>query len=157
MSDDLWKQINAAPRQPKGPPEHVSAGELWAKLNEHPRPTRVVDFPRRDAEGKAIGQVAIWVLTQEEQMVCAATAERFAKERVKDGKPEDLGYETVYVNQAIVEVLYRVCRRVDDVKMPAFPSPGLIREKLTAEECQQLFESYLDVERAFSSTPAAAE
>lgn len=151
MSEDgtgLWSRINAAPQADRGngPPQNISASELWARLNESPRPHRIVDFPRLSADGTPIGQVAMWVLTQEEQMICASAAQRFAKEKVKDGKREDIGYETVYSNQSVVEILYRACRRADDVTLSAFPSPALIRERLTADECSVLFEKYLSVQ-----------
>lgn len=128
------------------PPNDVPAGALWIALQEMPRPTRTVAFPRNKPDGTPVGELAIWVLTQEEQMICSAAAEKFAKGKVKDGKRDDLGYATIYANASCVEILFRCCREVDNLKRSAFPSPELIRQTLTADECGRLFEHYLSVQ-----------
>jgi hypothetical protein len=129
-----------------GPPKDISPGMLWAKLQEMPRPSRTVEFPRLGPDNEPIGEVAIWVLTQEEQMMCSAAAEKFAKERVKDGKREDLGYETIYANESVVQILLRACRDPLDVSRSIFPTASAIRSSLTSEECGRLFEYYLSVQ-----------
>jgi hypothetical protein len=50
-----------------GPPKDVPARALWLKLRETPRPSEVVDFPRKGLDGLPVGRVRIQVLTQEEQ------------------------------------------------------------------------------------------
>lgn len=126
-----------------GPPGTIEASALWAVLARAERPFKVVDFPREDADGKAIGQVAIRVLTQEEQMICSAAAEKFAREHLKDAKKDELGYEAIYSNAAAIEVLCRACRDVSDVSRPAFPSPKMLSQALTADETGVLFQHYL--------------
>lgn len=49
-----------------GPPKDVPASELFLKLIEAPRPTEVIDFPRKGPDGKPVGRVRLQVLTQEE-------------------------------------------------------------------------------------------
>lgn len=93
-----------------------------------------------------MGQVAIWVLTQEEQMACNAEAEKIARRMLKDGKRGDLGYEALFNNEGAVQVIYRSCRDASDLSKPAFPGPQAIREGLTADECGMLFQHYLTVQ-----------
>lgn len=135
----------------------MSASELWLRLQEMPRPSRIVDFPRKGPDGDFLGKIRIWVLTQEEQMICASAAEKFAKERLKDGKRDDLGYETVYANASVVEVLYRTCRDAEEPSRPFFPTPQAIRQTLTADECGRLFEAYLSVELELGPVVAKLE
>lgn len=129
-----------------GPPENISASELWMLLQAEPRPHRVVDFPRLAQDGTPVGQMAIWVLTQEEQMAANAEAEKVARRMLKDGKRGDLGYEALFNNEGAVQVVYRACRNVKDLTQPAFPNPDAIRTKLTADEVGRVFEHYLTVQ-----------
>lgn len=129
-----------------GPPKDIHPSQLWLKLQEQPRPSKVVDFPRRGPDGEPIGQLRIRILTQEEQMICAAAAEEVARKHLKDGKKEELGYERLYADAVCVEVLFRACRDVDDPERAAFPTPALLQKQLTTEECAKLFEHYLTVQ-----------
>lgn len=129
-----------------GPPQDTPASQLWLALSSQERPDKLVDFPRRNMKGEPVGQLRIRILTQEEQMTCAASAERFARKHLKDSKADDLGYERVFTDAVCVEILFRACRDADDSKRPAFPSPEKLREALTTEECAKLFEHYLTVQ-----------
>lgn len=137
-----------------GPSKDIPASTLWLKLQELPRPTKIVDFPRFDESGKPIGQLAMRILTQEEQMICSAAAEEFTKKHLKDGKKDELGYERLYADSVCVEVLYRACRDADDVTRPAFPTPKSIRESLSTEECAKLFEHYMTIQLELGPTIA---
>ncbi len=131
-----------------GPPDNIPPSELWAKITATPRPSAEVDFPRKDKEGAPIGKLRMWVLTQSEQMICAAEAARVAKELLKDQRKDDpsLGYDNVYNNAASVEILARACRDANDVTRPAFPSPKLLRQNMTADEIAILTRLYLQVQ-----------
>lgn len=129
------------------PPESLTPDELWVQITQAPRPFRVVDFPRNDTTtGKPVGQIAIWVLTQEEAMICQTAAERFVREMLKENVPkkEDAqeGYINLYRNAACLEVLWRACRRTKDMKYPAFPSPGEMRKHMTTFEIGILQDHY---------------
>jgi len=130
-----------------GPPSDTAPSDLWRKLQAMPRPHRVVDFPRLDASGEPVGQIAIWVLTQEEQMISSTAAEKWTKEKLKDGSKGDLGYETVFSNEAVVQTLFRALRdpSSENLGRPAFPTPSAIRS-LTMDECGRLFEYYLSTQ-----------
>lgn len=126
------------------------AGDIWGAITAVPRPHRVVDFPRKMPEGKPAPRIAIQVLTQEEQMVCAAAAEDFARKtlnRDKGSIPRNdeahQGYDDLYKNAGAIEVLFRACRRVDDLKMPAFPSTAEMRREFSTDEVGVLFDHYL--------------
>lgn len=124
---------------------NLNPQQLWAAITETPRPSVVVDFPRNGADGKPIGQLRIQVLTQEEQLLCSAEAERFTKKAIKDLPKTDeaqLGYQNVYNNSAAVEVLFHACRRVDDPKEPFFPSREALKKYLTPDEVGILMMHY---------------
>ena len=110
-----------------------------------PRPSRVVDFPRNGADGKPMGELRVRVLTQEEQMLCSAEAERFTKKAIKDlpkGDEAQIGYQNTYNNAAAVEVLFHACRKKDDPELPFFPSRDVLRKFLTPDEVGVLMMHY---------------
>lgn len=129
-----------------GPSKNIEPSQLWLKLSSLERPFKLIDFPRHDEGGNPVGQLAMRVLTQEEQMSCTAAAEDFCKKHLKDGKKDELGYERMFSDAVCVEVLFRACRDADDPNRLAFPAPSSLREKLTTEECAKLFEHYLTIQ-----------
>ena len=134
------------------PPKDVSASELWTALTQIPRPWKVVDFPRVDPMTKeTVGQIAIWVLTQEEQIAASAEADQVAKKVLKDPQRQgeaNIGYENVYNNEATIQVLYRACRDVKDVSRPAFPSASMLRKHMSVDEISVLAVHYMQVQSA---------
>lgn len=129
-----------------GPPENIEASELWLALTQIPRPHRIVDFPRKiPGTDETVGKVAIWPLTQEEQMACNAEADRFTKELLKDPQKKDeanLGYAHTYANETAVQVLFRACRDPNNIQRAAFPAPKMLRAQLTTDEIGVLFRHY---------------
>ncbi len=133
-----------------GPPKDLTPSELWVALTTTPRPFKVVDFPRVDPITKdPVGQLAIWVLTQEEQIAACAEADRVAKQLLKDPQKQgeaNIGYENIYNNEATVQVLYRACRDVKDVLRPVFPSASMLRKQLSVDEISVLGLLYMQVQ-----------
>jgi len=125
--------------------------DLWGRITAVPRPHKLVDFPRRFPAGIDAPRIAIQVLTQEEQMVCAAAAEDFTRKSFlsrdksvqlpRDGEAHQ-GYDDLYRNAAAIEILFRACRNPDDLKKPAFPSPALMRAEFTNDETGVLMSHY---------------
>ena len=136
-----------------GPPD-IAPSDLWVQLQALPRPHRLVDFPRTGPDGNPVGQVAVFVLTQEEQVAANAAAEMFSRKLLKDGKRGDLGYEAIFNNEGAVQVLWRACRDTGNLKRHAFPTPVAMREQLTADEVGTLFEHYLTVQLELGPTLA---
>lgn len=127
----------------------MSPDELWARVCASPRPHKLIDFPRNDADGKTLGTVAIVVLTQEEQMLAAAETERYTKKAIKDlPKADDAkrGYDDCYNNRGAVEILFRACRRPDDPTRGFFPSPDEMQRVLTVDEVGILYRAYFVVQ-----------
>lgn len=129
------------------PPADIPPNELWLQITQMPRPFRVVDFPREDpVTGKPVAQLAMMLLTQQEAMTCQLAAEKFARAHMKDDMPRESeardGYQDLYRNAAAVEVLFRSCKRLEDVKLPFFPSPELMRKNLSQDEIGVLSMSY---------------
>lgn len=129
-----------------GPSKDIEPSELWLKLSSSERPHKVIDFPRKGLDGKPIASLAVQVLSHEEKTACDVAAEAFCRKHLKEYKKDDLGYEAVYGDAYIVEILYRACRDANDPKRPAFPSPSHVRE-LPTEECAVLFRQCLIIQR----------
>jgi len=130
-------------------PDHVDPSELWLALTALPRPHRIVPFPRTlPGTDAPVGELAIWPLSQEEQMAANAEADRFTKRLLKDPQQKDqanLGYHHTYSNEVAVQVLYRACRDPKSLERPAFPSPSLMRQRLSTDEIGVLFNHYCTV------------
>ena len=120
--------------------------QLWAEIMAVPRPHRLVDFPRQNPVTKApFGQVAILVLTQEEQMAASASAERFTRQLLKESPKQDdakRGYDDIYSNAAATEILFRACKRKEDLVSPFFPSAESIRRVMSLDEVSILMNHY---------------
>lgn len=76
-----------------GPDKNIPASELFLKLMETPRPSEVVDYPRKDESGNPVGKLRIQVLTQEEHDRARIAAHRTMKEQGLDR--EDMLGESV--------------------------------------------------------------
>jgi hypothetical protein len=130
--------------------EEVEPSELWLALTALPRPHRVVPFPRNlPGSDSPVGELAVWPLTQEEQMAANVEADRWTKKLLKDPQQKDqanLGYHHTYSNEVAIQVLWRACRDPKNIERPAFPSPALMRAKLSTDEVGVLFSQYLTVQ-----------
>lgn len=140
--------VAAAKGQRKG--EEIEPSELWLALTTLPRPTKEIPIPRNfPGTETPIGNIVMWPLTQEEQMAANAEADRWTKNLLKDPQKKDeanLGYQHTYTNEVAVQVLYRACRDVKNIERPAFPSPTLMRQKLSTDEIGVLFSEYCTVQ-----------
>jgi len=134
------------------PPKDISPQDLWTEITRIPRPHRIVDFPRKGPDGKPVAQIAMMVLTQEESMLSTSNTEKWVRKVMKDegslpnkGEP-DTGYSVLFQNRAVMEVLFRSSKRVDDLTKPFFPTVATMAEKLTTDEISVLSMSYLRVQ-----------
>lgn len=132
-----------------GPSADKAPADLWTLLTELPRPHTEVPFPRKHpVTGEPLTEkVAIWVLTEAELMSARAAADAYAKEMLSNPQKSgdaNLGYQEIFRNECIVEVICRACRNVKDLKAPAFPNPMLARKFLTSDEFSVLFQAYCD-------------
>ena len=122
-----------------GPPKGVDGSALWAQLAARERPTRVVDYP---GAGESPGQVALRILTMNEMQACRANADKEAKRLLATGTNGDLGYEDIYRNELVVQLVCTACRAPEDTRVPTFPTAKHARDKLTEDDFAVLFEAY---------------
>lgn len=121
----------------------LEPSELFLELVKAPRPHRIIDFPRTNpATGKPVGQVAIQLLTPEEQARSAAAAAKYCAELLGELKDAGQGYASVYTVAAASENLARSIRRADDLSKAFFPSSKAAREVLSPDESDCLVEAY---------------
>jgi hypothetical protein len=128
------------------PPRHVDPGELFARL-AGPRPSKIIDFPRKDEAGKPLFQMALVPLTEGELMRCRAAAEGYARKMLDDESKtktpgDSLGYKDIYINAVYVEYISLACRYPDELEMLVFPtgSPEL-RKRLYPDEIAVIFDA----------------
>lgn len=129
-------------------PKETPPSELWLKLSQSKRPSKEIDFPRKDpTTGESIGKLAMWPLTQGEIIVAQAKALEFAQGLVKSS-PELAGRienTPVFNNAVACEILYRACRRIEAPEHPVWPTVKEIRDQhrgLTSDECAVLMNAY---------------
>ena len=129
-------------------PADVTPSELWLSITEAPRPHDLVDFPRRALDGRAVAQIAMVVLTSQETQTATLATEKWVRKAMKDasslpGRDErSEGYPTLFENRASVEILFRCCKRADDISRPFFPAPDAIASKLSPDETAVLMKEY---------------
>lgn len=134
------------------PPKDIEPAALWLKVIARPRPHELVDFPRLDENGKPLGQIAIRVLTQEEQANAAAEALKTTRRKMGEDSTKPVpgedgdAFQNVYGNIAACEVLQRACRNPEDLERPFFPSSGEMRKHLSVDEIGVLMASYHEVQ-----------
>lgn len=130
-----------------GPPEDIDASDLWLALQALPRPVRNVPIPRKlPGTDVAVGEVAIWPLSQDEHHQANAAADRFTKELLKDPQKKDeanIGYTNLFANELAVQQLWRACRDPNKLERHAFPSPKALRLTLTNDEVGVLYNHFL--------------
>lgn len=132
--------------------KEMTDSELWLALQQIPRPTREVPFPRNiPGTDTPIGNVLMWPLTQEEQMAANAEADRWTKKLLADPQKKEeanLGYAHTYTNEVAVQVLVRACRnaKYPDGSRPAFPSANQMRAAFSTDEIGVLFSQYCTVQ-----------
>lgn len=66
------------------PPADEQPSALFSKLLEMPRPTQVIDFPRKDEQGNPVGTVRIQILTAKEHDQARELAHNALKKRGYD-------------------------------------------------------------------------
>ncbi len=134
-----------------GPDKSIPASELFLKLMETPRPTELVDYPRKDENGNPVGKLRIQVLTQEEHDRARIAAHRSMREQGLDN--EDLkgnAVQEVLGDTVARELLAMAClteNGPDDGN--GRPMYGRIFQdakdlkKIRSDEIAVLFQSYM--------------
>lgn len=135
------------------PPKDIAPADLWTQVTAVPRGHRVMDFPRKGADGLPVCRVAMVVLTQEEQMKCNVNISAFLRKYVKDNgaqipntNEQDFAYKNLYEMQVAIEVLYCACKNPDDITKPFFPTKNAIAQSLLPSEIAILFKNYARVQ-----------
>lgn len=141
------------------PPEDIEPSELWLKLCE-PQPSEVVDFPRKDKQGRPVGKVRIKVLAMEDHNRARILATKALPSVVKSlglGELTKDEMETDAIKEVLGdliahELLCIACYSDEDtgiqdengnpVYKKLFHKPEFIRSKLTADETLVLFNLY---------------
>lgn len=125
--------------------EKIPDSEYWVKLSARERPFKTVDAPQADPKtGKPLGEIAMRVLTQQEIIAAKADATSFTRKLLKEEKAtlDELEKLAVWRDACACELLFRACRRVENVNLPIWPTASAIRNSLTSDECGVLVNSY---------------
>lgn len=138
-----------------GPPTDVTPAELFTKIQEPPRPSEVVNFPRRTPDGKPVGTVRIQVLPMREHTRARKAAlEKATSQHKLSREDRDSGLGLAIVNDAVAcELLAVACRTEQNhgnEEKPfypvIFPTAEAIADLLSADEIAVLFNCYLLVQ-----------
>jgi len=136
------------------PPKDVPASALLKKLCETPRPSEVVDFPRKDAQGEVVGKLRIQVLPMHLHDEGRLRAHHWLIEK-KGLKREDLStllVSEVAGDRTAREILAMACLTEDCIE--GTDEPGRLKRygkifqnadelnELTGDELAVLFATY---------------
>ncbi len=130
------------------PSKDIEPSELFVRLTSSVRPHRIVDLPRKNADGTPVGQVAMVSLTQAEMIVVSAESQRRCDAMLSVGGKKAAGVESatdLYNNIAAAEILFRACKDISDptLKKGAFKTPHEIANAFSADEIGVLHHNYL--------------
>jgi hypothetical protein len=151
------------------PPKDVKPSELFRKLCEIPRPSEVVDFPRKDPEtGEPVGKVRVQVLTMVQHDDARMKAYHWLKDQKKVNK-EDLEstlLQEVYGDRVAREVLAMCCLTENPIAGTVeagkpkygrlFRNAGDL-DTLSADELTVLFTTYEMVQNKYGPNAANIE
>lgn len=142
------------------PPEDLSPDELWARMQEVPRPSEVVDFPRKDpATGRPLSKIRIQVLTETEHTRARIEGRKRIMEKygVQSNQLDDSVMREVVSDACAREALKLACLSVKPISAPdaktpryayMFPNDERL-DALTADELVALFNTYTLVQQRF--------
>lgn len=138
----------------ENPAAALEPEDLWAQITALPRPHRIVDFPAVSPKtGKPYPMIMV-VLSQEETIAAAATAEKITRRLLRDEKgnfpsKDDIskGYDTVFNTESSLEILWRSCKHPQDetLRTPFFKTRESIGS-LTADQIGVLMHHYYHVQ-----------
>lgn len=119
--------------------------ELFGILSSTEKVHRIVDFPRKDASGKPLFELALVLLTQQEVMSATANAEKTLKKLTGTSTPavsQTQAEYDLYNNCLAVELLFRACKHPNDLSKNIFPTPLAISDALSTDEIAILANNY---------------
>lgn len=130
-----------------GPNLSISPAQLWVEITKLPRPSRIIDFPRKGGDGNPICQLALVVLSPSEQVQCAVEAERYVNNKLGITKVDERaqGYKTIFDTASTTECLFLSARSAADINVRFFPTSQSIRDHLTADETAVLMQAYVQM------------
>lgn len=141
------------------PPEDLTPDQLWVKMQEIPRPTEVVDFPRKDpTTGRTLSRIRIQVLTVDEHTTARLEGRRKVMEKynVKSSELDDFVMQSVVSDVCAKEALKLACLGVnpfseaDNIKRYPYMFPTDERiNTLSADEIVTLFNTYTLVQAKY--------
>jgi len=127
----------------------LTNSELFVEIMKSPRPHRIVDFPRNNpSTGESLGKLALWILTPSEHVQAAGSAEEYCRSLLGVAKLDErsAGRDSIYETAVTSEILFRACRRAEDLKLPLFPSSADVRAYLTGDEVAVLVSAYAEMQ-----------
>lgn len=138
----------------QAPPSNIDASDLWALIVKQDRAHKVIESPFTLPDGSK-AMVAVQILTQEEVQLSTIDAENYTKKAMKSAsnslaKTEvNTGYESMYENRSMIEILSRACRQAVptvDLKKPFFPNTAAMAKHITTDQLTVLFNQYLTIQ-----------
>lgn len=126
------------------PPEDLEYSNLFADLAKRKQPTKLVDFPVYDEEGKPICQVVVRTLTHDDHIEIQKAATLETDRIYKDDKvdKESKIYKERHDNITSKHFIFRACRDPENITKPFFPTPDHVGKHLSNDEIALLLQHY---------------
>lgn len=144
--------------------EDLSPADVWAQITAMPRAHRLVPFPRSkpcivcpdgganggcDHPREPICELEMVVLNQAEVQQSVAMAEARTKKVLGAQKRDEApsrGYDDLRNLYSNIELLFRACRKAEDINRPFFGAKEHIELHLTPDEIGVLVNTYCHVQ-----------
>jgi hypothetical protein len=130
--------------------EEFQGDSVWRMVENTPRPSIVVEYPRKDPiKGFTFGKIRMQLLSQEEQTHAITLAEKHAKEDAKLSSGPS--YEDLYKSHLSLEIVQRASfseeKYQDTGKLSImFPPVKLMKMRMTDDELSYLITAYLNLQ-----------
>ena len=138
----------------KYPPKDISPQELWSKIIELPRPTKIINFPRKNENGEFDCQLKLMILTFEDFINSRLNIEKYISSKINELNIDSSELNTIKntLNQSryISEILFKTCRDIDDISKPFFPNLDLVDKLISPEESIILFSEFAEFQSKFA-------
>lgn len=117
---------------------------LFAELSKRERPSRLIDLPVYNEEGKSIGQVVIRTLVHDDNVEIQKAATLECDRIYKDDKIDRNSdtYLKRYDNISAKHFIWRACRDPENPEKPFFPTPDHVGKYLSNDEISVLLLNY---------------
>lgn len=129
----------------KHPPKDISPQELWSKMIELPRPTKVIDFPRKNENGEFFLKLKLKIMTLEDySRINCNVKSKISNIKNESKKIKNILEKLLYFNELLFEC------SMDCNNNHFFPNADVIPKIITEEEFCFIYFQFIELQEKFN-------